>query len=62
MGLTQDQFFQAVASRQIPRIRVAGIVVDDGKVLVQKPADDPSSCVRLLTEADTYSTGLATVR
>lgn len=44
MALTQDQFFQAVASRQIPRVRIAGIVVNDGKVLVQKPADDPSSC------------------
>ena len=40
---SQDQFFRAVASRRIPRIRVAGIVVDDGKLLVQRPADDPSS-------------------
>jgi len=44
MAFIQDQFFQAVASRQIPRIRIAGIVVNDDKVLVQKPADDPSSC------------------
>lgn len=44
MALMQDQFFQAVASRQIPRIRVAGIVVSDGKVLAQKPADDPAPC------------------
>lgn len=41
---SQDRFFQAVAMRQIPRIRIAGIVVEDGKVLVQQPADDPSSC------------------
>ena len=41
---SQDRFFQAVANRQIPRIRVAAIVVEDGKVLVQRPADDPSSC------------------
>lgn len=41
---SQDRFFQAVATRQIPRVRVAGIVVEDGKVLVQQPADDPSSC------------------
>ncbi|WJI80003.1 MULTISPECIES: hypothetical protein [unclassified Mesorhizobium] len=39
----QDQFFRAVASRRIPRIRVAGIVVDDDKLLVQRPANDPSS-------------------
>lgn len=44
MGNRQDQFFQAVASRQIPRIRVAAIVVDNGEILVQRPADDPSSC------------------
>jgi len=44
MALTQDQFFHAVASRQIPRTRIAGIVVNDEKVLVQKPADDPSAC------------------
>jgi hypothetical protein len=41
---SQDVFFQAVASRRIPRIRIAGIVVADDAVLVQQPADDPSSC------------------
>ena len=40
----QDQFFEAVASRQIPRIRIAGIVVADQAVLVQRPADDPQAC------------------
>ena len=44
MPLRQDQFFKAVASRQIPRTRIAGIVVNNGAVLVQQPADDPSSC------------------
>lgn len=44
MTFRQDQFFQAVASRQIPRIRVAGIVVADERVLVQQPVDDPGSC------------------
>lgn len=44
MTLGQDRFFQAAASRRIPRIRIAGIVISDGKVLLQQPADDPSSC------------------
>jgi len=39
----QDQFFEALASRQIPRIRIAGIVVAGGALLVQQPADDPFS-------------------
>ncbi|MCM2477039.1 NUDIX domain-containing protein [Rhizobium sp. CG5] len=62
MALTQDQFFQAVASRQIPRVRIAGIVVNDGKVLVQKPADDPSSCYAFIggeyEVGDTFETRL----
>ncbi|WP_229006472.1 NUDIX domain-containing protein [Roseibium aggregatum] len=44
MALSQDQFFKAVATRRIPRVRIAGIVVNDGAVLVQRPVDDPSSC------------------
>ena len=40
----QDKFFQAVAERNIPRIRIVGIVIDDGMVLVQKPVDDPDAC------------------
>ncbi|MEO0821781.1 MAG: NUDIX domain-containing protein [Pseudomonadota bacterium] len=43
MGSRQDAFFEAVASRQIPRIRIAGLVVQDGAVLVQRPADEPGS-------------------
>lgn len=62
MALTQDQFFRAVASRQIPRVRVAGIVVKDEKVLVQKPADDPSSCYAFIggeyEVGDTFETRL----
>ncbi len=44
MTFRQDRFFQAVASRRIPRIRVAAIVVDGGSVLVQRPVDDPGAC------------------
>jgi len=40
----EDRFFQAVAARRIPRVRVAGIVIDDGYVLVQRPTDDPNAC------------------
>jgi ADP-ribose pyrophosphatase YjhB (NUDIX family) len=62
MESSQDRFFQAVASRQIPRIRVAGIVVEDGKLLVQQPADDPSSCYAFISGeyeiGDTFETRL----
>lgn len=44
MPTVQDRFFQAVASRRIPRIRIAGIVIDSGKTLLQRPADDPDAC------------------
>ncbi|CAN7259035.1 NUDIX domain-containing protein [Phyllobacterium sp. LjRoot231] len=44
MVLNPDQFFHTVASHQIPRIRIAGIVVDGDSVLVQQPTDDPHSC------------------
>ena len=43
MTKNQDVFFKAVAARQIPRIRLAGIVINENSVLVQQPADDPSS-------------------
>lgn len=59
---SHDRFFQAVAIRQIPRIRVAGIVVEDGKALVQQPADDPSSCYAFIggeyEVGDTFETRL----
>ncbi len=44
MEFKQDQFFQAVASRKIPRVRIAGIAIADDAVLVQQPAGDPHSC------------------
>jgi ADP-ribose pyrophosphatase YjhB (NUDIX family) len=40
----QTEFFQAVASRNIVRVRVAAIVVSNGDVLVQRPTDEPDSC------------------
>ncbi|GAA4133261.1 NUDIX domain-containing protein [Aminobacter aganoensis] len=62
MVFSQDQFFQAVASRQIPRIRIAGIVVEQGAVLVQRPADDPTSCYAFIggeyEVGDTFETRL----
>jgi ADP-ribose pyrophosphatase YjhB (NUDIX family) len=62
MAVTQDRFFEAVASRQIPRIRIAGIVVSDGAVLVQKPTDDPGSCYAFIGGeyeiGDTFETRL----
>ncbi|HMU51368.1 MAG TPA: NUDIX domain-containing protein, partial [Geminicoccaceae bacterium] len=62
MVLNQDQFFQAIISRQIPRIRIAGIVVADGAVLVQQPTDDPSSCFAFIGGeyeiGDTFETRL----
>ena len=43
MSFSQDSFFEAVASRNIPRIRVAGIVMDSAALLVQRPADQPDA-------------------
>jgi ADP-ribose pyrophosphatase YjhB (NUDIX family) len=40
----QQEFFRAVARRNIVRVRVAGIVISNGKILVQKPTDDSASC------------------
>lgn len=62
MVFKQDDFFQAVASRKIPRIRIAGIVVADEAVLVQQPADDPQSCFAFIggeyEVGDTFETRL----
>lgn len=44
----ESEFFRAVASRQIPRIRIAAIVIRDGRLLVQRPADDPDACYALI--------------
>ncbi|MFL6253650.1 MAG: NUDIX domain-containing protein [Pyrinomonadaceae bacterium] len=40
----QTELFQAVAGRNIVRVRVAAIVVANSQVLVQRPADEPTSC------------------
>lgn len=40
----QTEFFRAVAARNVVRVRVAAIVVLNGDVLVQRPADELSSC------------------
>jgi len=40
----QTEFFQAVANRNIVRVRVAAVVVSNGNVLVQRPTDEPTSC------------------
>ncbi len=64
MEFKQDQFFQAVASRKILRIRIAGIVIADDAVLVQQPADDPCSCFAFIggeyEVGDTFETRLRT--
>lgn len=39
----QDEFFRAVASRNIVRVSVRAIVIVSGNVLVQRPADEPDS-------------------
>ena len=44
----QDEFFKAVANRKIVRVRIAGIVIANNRLLVQKPTDDPSSCYALI--------------
>ena len=40
----ETEFLRAVAQRNIVRVRVAAIIVADGKVLVQRPTDDPAAC------------------
>ena len=44
----QDDFFRAVTNRNIVRVRVAGIVVHDERLLVQRPTDEPDSCYALI--------------
>jgi ADP-ribose pyrophosphatase YjhB (NUDIX family) len=62
MDSKQDQFFRAVASRRIPRIRVAGVVIDGASTLVQQPTDDPASCYAFIggeyEVGDTFETRL----
>ena len=63
MASRQDRFFQAVAARQIPRIRVAGIVVQDDAVLVQRPRDEAEACYAFIggeyEVGDSFATRLA---
>ena len=40
----QTEFFRAVAGRNVVRVRVAAVVVFNGDVLAQRPADEPASC------------------
>lgn len=61
MTFRQDQFFQAVASRRIPRVRVGHCRASRG-VLVQQPADDPNACYAFIggeyERGDTFETRL----
>ena len=40
----ESDFFSAVAARNVVRPRVAGIVVANDQLLVQRPNDDPTAC------------------
>lgn len=46
MGL-ESEFLEGVAARNAVRLRVVGIVVRSGQLLVQRPADDPDACYAL---------------
>ena len=64
MTFRQDRFFRTVASRHIPRVRVAAVVVEGGSVLVQRPVDDPGACYAFIGGeyeiGDTFETRLKT--
>jgi len=40
----QDEFFAAVAGRNVVRPSVRAIVIVDGQLLVQRPTDEPDAC------------------
>lgn len=40
----EQAFFKAIASRNMVRISVRAVVLSNGRVLVQKPTDDPGAC------------------
>jgi len=44
----ESEFFKAVAGRDIVRVRVAAIVISGGRLLVQRPTDDPDACYSLI--------------
>jgi len=41
---SQDEFFRAVAARNVVRVSVRAIVIDNEHVLVQRPTDEPDAC------------------
>ena len=40
----EQEFFTTTASRNVVRVSVRAIVVNKGRVLVQKPTNDPGAC------------------
>lgn len=56
----QSEFFRAVSSRDVVRVRVAAIVISGGGLLVQRPADEPTSCYAFVggeyERGDTFET------
>jgi ADP-ribose pyrophosphatase YjhB (NUDIX family) len=44
MVTREQEFFKLAASRNLVRVSVRAIVVKAGRVLVQKPTDDPAAC------------------
>ena len=60
---SQQNFIHAVASRDLVRPRVAGIIIRRGYLLVQRPAGDPSSCYAFpggeYEVGDTFETRMA---
>ena len=44
----ESDFIRIVASRNVVRPRVVGIVIRDGHLLTQRPTDDPNACFALI--------------
>ena len=40
----ESDFFASVTAGNVVRPRVAGIIIADSKLLVQRPSDDPAGC------------------
>jgi ADP-ribose pyrophosphatase YjhB (NUDIX family) len=40
----ESDFFAAVAARNVVRPRIAGIIIENGRLLVQRPTGDPKAC------------------
>ena len=45
---SESAFLKAVAARNVVRPRVAGIIIQDGQLLVQRPTGEPVSCYALV--------------